>query len=699
VSAEPRAQLVASRAAAVSRQEYPGHGVAAPSAIPPGGTQIDEIGIVAWDDAPPLRLRASAATGDANVIGSLAFNTRVHVIKRFPGDWLFVASGDGRLGYVAAQYVWFGPSHPLPEPNARLHRVEPGVAGAAIAIAERYFRAAATDWGRDLRFYVNVLATVNHISVPSSVDGWQSVRFESGQFIWIPSVAFARSLHVSSGSYTYEAADTLGIAGALQRIGQLQADFRLAITLSGQYIPAAVVAHVESAIIEIMQGLALLAVGAIALLAGLTLIGGLIGSAPGAAAGFELGLAIIEWVGLGFLVQWIASSVASIGGAFLQFLTTVWNARGDRTAIDLAARQFADAIGVLMGVLVQLLVMWAVSIGVRAALARLQGTAFARAFGETRLGQWLTERITRYNAGETSVPGPREVALRAQARALASELGLGDAQALALLRAIDATTLRALHDRFGSERLGELSSRAPSILDAFSRALRATGDDAAGRASLMEGARLNARGTLSNAVFEQALNAYTEFRGRYGGRVSGDFMSRFWRRLGLDTRQAAAEITLAEDLLAGRTPLGETSHVDALPESATGERVPEYRATTPDGARLVENKAIGRPDQPLSRNGVRDNAGSANGQLRAQSEATGETGGLIRIDGRDAGPSPDVTPETLADWVSSRLPSPRDSMVARWVEIFYRNGTGQLIRVVLELENHRFVLRSSEVVR
>jgi hypothetical protein len=227
--------------------------------------------------------------------------------------------------------------------------------------------------------------------------------------------------------------------------------------------------------------------------------------------------------------------------------------------------------------------------------------------------------------------------------------------------------------------------------------------DGSARAALIQGLRLNARGALSNAVFEQALAAYTRFRTTYGDRVTGDFLSRFWRSLSprRDPRGAEAEIRLAEDLLAGRTPLGPTSSVEALPEAtAQGVRVPEYRATTPDGARLVEAKAIGEPNRPLTENTVGNNARSANEQIRTQAATSGEAeGGLIRLDGRDAGPS-NVTPETLARWVSTRIPSPRGTRVTQWVEIFYRNATGQLIRVVLEVgaDGNGFSLRSSEVV-
>lgn len=697
--------------AAVALQDEGGRCVGPPTAIPQDGQAVNDIGIVMHDGTPQLRLRGSPSTTDDNIIGSLPFNTRVQIIKRFPGDWLFVSTSDGRMGYCSATYVWFAPEHPLPEPNAQLHCVRAGTEGTAIAIAQRYFGDVADDWGQDLRFYVNVIAAVNHVSVPSSVDGWRSVAFRAEELIWIPSHQFARGMigRVSSGSHTYEAADALGIAGAIERAGELLSDFRTAIALSGRHIPAAIARHAEESIISILQSLMLLAVGAVAILALSTAIGaaigffaGGVGAAPGAAAGFEVGMAIVEWLGLGFLVAWIATSVARIGSAFATFIGTVWNARGDREVLERAAVEFAEAIGVLVGVLIEAIVMWAVGQGLSRALAGLRNTAIGRAFGETRLGTWLGERIARYSSGETPLPGPREVALRSQARELATRLGMSQAEALALLRVMDAPTIQGLHDEFGAEPLRMLATRSASVQRAFAEALRVTAaSDGTARAALMEGVRLNERGTLSNAIFEQALAAYTRFRTTYGDRVTGDFVSRFWRSLSqrMDPRQAETEIRLAEDLLAGRTPLGETTGVDALPESPVpGVRVPEYRATTPEGARLVESKAIGEPGQPITETTVGGNARSANAQIRTQAQTTGETeGGLIRLDARDAGPT-EVTPETLADWVSHRIPSPRGSRVTRWVEIFYRDGTGRLLRVVLELQGTRFALRSAEVV-
>src|SRR5262249_20874107 len=159
------------------------------------------------------------------------FNTHVQVMQSFASDWLLVATLDGKMGYCARPYVWFAPAHKMPEPNAKLHKVEAGEPGYAINIASHYYGAVADKWGADLRFYVNVLGAVNHLDVPHTVGGWRTVQFPADRYIWIPSIEFARTLHgvLSSGSITYEVADALGIAGIIERIGQLISDFKEAI--------------------------------------------------------------------------------------------------------------------------------------------------------------------------------------------------------------------------------------------------------------------------------------------------------------------------------------------------------------------------------------------------------------------------------------------------------------------------------------
>lgn len=386
--------------------------------VPAGGKPVNEIGVVARDQEPQLRMRSSMSTAnDSNILTRLPFNTRVQVMQAFPGDWLLVATANGRIGYCERQYIWYAPEHKLPEPNAKLHKVQGGTAGFAISIARHYYGDIANKWGTDLRFFVNVLGAVNHLDVPDTVSGWETVQFKADTYIWIPDADFAKSLHgvLNSGSLTYNVASALGIAGFLERAGQLYTDFKDAIAFSGKYLPGAIAKHAEDSILGILQSLMWMAIGAVALLAITTVVGAAIGAlaggalaAPGAAAGFEVGLALLDWIGLAFLVKWIGSSIARIGSTFGTFFSAVWNARGDQHAIDAAARAFAEAIGTLVGVLLEALVMWGISAGVKAAVPKIAETPIGRAFGKTKLGEWLDARIKSYNAGEAPILGPKQ---------------------------------------------------------------------------------------------------------------------------------------------------------------------------------------------------------------------------------------------------------------------------------------------------
>jgi hypothetical protein len=458
-----------------------------------------------------------------------------------------------------------------------------------------------------------------------------------------------------------------------------------------------------------------MAAGAVVLLALATLIGAAIGfvlgagagAAPGAAIGFEVGLALIEWIGLGFLIQWIAHSVQRIGSAFATFFTSVWSAHGDHQKLELAALELAEAIGICAGVAIEALVMWAAAKGVDAALGALQGTALARAFGES-LGPWLRERVGNFKEGKTEVPlprgkkvkvpGPREALVLMRAPKLAKELGIPEGEAASLLRVADAATISGLKSELGEGGLKQLAGKPRAFREAFFEVLELVGADGVARAQLMEALRLNRKGTLANAVTQQALNAYLAFLKRHGKRVSGAFMKRFWRALAEDTAEALAELRLAEDLLAGKTPLGPIRNIEGLLESPIPtEQTPEFRVTLPSGSRLVECKTISNPGKPLAKEPVRRNVGEANGQLRDESFRTGEVDGLIRLDARDTGKT-DMSAEQLNEWVSSKIPSPRESRATRWVELFYKNAQGEVIKVVLELKGSRFSVHSQSSV-
>jgi hypothetical protein len=373
------------------------------------------LGVVVWDDNPMLRLRSEPST-TSTVTASLAFNTHVQIMQRLPGDWLHVSTRDGREGYVAANYLWSAPQHPLLEPNVRVHRVEKynraTGAGTAIAIAQKYYKVGKV---QNLRFYVALLAAANRIPIPASVEGWKQVELAHRQLIWVPSQQFADAMRgkINSGSYTYELADSLGVAdiveaveNALDRLNQLLSDLGKAVWRSLRYLPGAIARHVTQSAIAALTSLLEMAVQAMLLLAVFTALGaaigalfGGVGAAPGAAIGFEVGLAVLEWAGLYFLLEWIADAVSRIGSAFVAFLESIWNARGDSAKIDQAAQELAEALGVIYGLAIEALVMWAAFKGAEAALSTLKGSKLERAFGTGEFGSWLRERLEHKSTG------------------------------------------------------------------------------------------------------------------------------------------------------------------------------------------------------------------------------------------------------------------------------------------------------------
>ncbi|NRD60706.1 SH3 domain-containing protein [Corallococcus exiguus] len=374
------------------------------------GEAVGRVGIIQWDGASEVRLRATRSTTESNIIQTLPFNTTVQVIRRWKDGWAEISTRHGQTGFAASEYIW---TH-LPEPSARLHRVEAGVPGTAIAIAEAYYGDLAHPWGQDLRFFVNVLAHTNRLAVPAGTTGWREVHFRSDTLIWIPGRHFAQSLSdvVNSGSRSFNLATTLG--STVARVTQLGDDFHRAVALSTRYLSESVTRHTEKVLQDIVMALAEMVLGGIAVLAVSTAIGagigalaGGVGAAPGAAAGFEIGLIVLEWLGLAMLLNWLVESLWKVAKAFHKFISTVWEARGSAAAIDRAAREFAEAVATLVGAIMEGVIMLAMSRGVSWMVRALRGTALARKLGEAQLAKWLHKRLDLFR--EKHGARPREV--------------------------------------------------------------------------------------------------------------------------------------------------------------------------------------------------------------------------------------------------------------------------------------------------
>lgn len=372
--------------------------------IPTAGVFVNELGIV----APEANLRPAPST-DNQPLKLLAFNTKVQIIKELGGDWSYISTEEGDTGYVASYLIKKG----LPEPGAVLHKIESGE--SAIGIAERYYGENANRWGRDLRYYVNVLVHVNGgegdatkgIYTPHAGAGWRETQVRSGYYIWVPSPGFANSLQgvVESGSITYGIKE--GIDNTIDFFRRKLNDFKYANQFVGQLLPQKLsddlLGAIKSALLNFALGMIaaglLLAITAglgavIGALAGL-LAGG-VGAAPGAALGtkigFEIGLFLLKWIGLGLLVTYGVSLLGRIGIAFGEYVIAVWKANGDRRELENSADLCAEAIKEFLLSVLELVIMLVAAWGVGRAMGALANTKIGRRLGYDRLLEWVKQR-------------------------------------------------------------------------------------------------------------------------------------------------------------------------------------------------------------------------------------------------------------------------------------------------------------------
>jgi len=426
--------------------------------IPPGGELVGRVGIINWDGTPEVRLRSERNTTNGSLIRTLPFSTHVQVIKRFPDGWSYIATPWGQEGFVASSYLWTN----LPEPGARLHRVEKDIAGTAIAISESYY-GDLVQWGQDLRFFVNVLGLVNRKVVPSGSTGWQAVRFQAGDLIWVPDRHYAQSLLtvVDSGSISYDFLHL--ITTPIARFLQLCEDYGRAIRLSLNYLREAVARHARKISREVLESLAVMVVVSIGVLMITSGVGGAVGffaggvgAAPGAAIGFKCGLFFLEWLGLASLGIWLGASLYEIGTGFARFIDMVWNARGEQARLELAARQYAETLATLLGTALEAVLMLAAARGTGWAVNALRRTPIGRSVGENNLGKWLGRTLDDYKEG---FPGrPREVLGRYYRRVeLCAQTRKGNLETLGEFDGIDMG--KKLFIEYKSAR--RLSSKAP----------------------------------------------------------------------------------------------------------------------------------------------------------------------------------------------------------------------------------------------
>jgi hypothetical protein len=177
------------------------------------------------------------------------------------------------------------------------------------------------------------------------------------------------------------------------------------------YGPQSVIDETGKRIEDIMEGLlpGLLMVGCVVGISTLlgAAIGGVVGflafgagAAPGAAigaeVGFDVGMALVTWVGLGFLVVYIAESLGEVSSLMVEGVGLAWNARGKPPVVRAAgvhagAKKMGKAIGVFVRVLLEAIVLYLLEKGapyVAARLSELVGKLKASKLG-SGFAEWV----------------------------------------------------------------------------------------------------------------------------------------------------------------------------------------------------------------------------------------------------------------------------------------------------------------------
>lgn len=137
---------------------------------------------------------------------------------------------------------------------------------------------------------------------------------------------------------------------------------------------------------------------------GVGALAGGVGAVPGAAAGAKIGLIvgnwILVWLGVGFLMVYLAEHVGAMGEKFKAGILGAWESRGSPAALDAAARQLADGIGLFFSLLLQALVAYLThQAGQGKAAAALQTLRESVLFKRCpRLQAWLIENYPRLRA-------------------------------------------------------------------------------------------------------------------------------------------------------------------------------------------------------------------------------------------------------------------------------------------------------------
>jgi len=188
--------------------------------------------------------------------------------------------------------------------------------------------------------------------------------------------------------------------GVLQKIGYLK---DAVASMSENYVLSAIKRHTTEDFLEIIKGIVpglIIAFGAVIVSAAIGAgIGAMffgVGAAPGAAIGGIIGtkvaVALLGYLGLGFLAYYVVEHIGEAGQYFAHGVWLAWNSAGSRVKIVTAGREFAEGIGVLFSLIIQAMLAFLLRNGGKG-MSKLRDSKFFKWC--PKVDVWLNENFLR----------------------------------------------------------------------------------------------------------------------------------------------------------------------------------------------------------------------------------------------------------------------------------------------------------------
>src|SRR5439155_13238551 len=132
------------------------------------------------------------------------------------------------------------------------------------------------------------------------------------------------------------------------------------------------------------------------------------GCVSGLAAGFAVGTAMLEALGLVFLAVYLKDRLGDIGSALYSGASKAWNSCGDEVTIDAAAWQMAEGIGLFYAALLQALLLYLGSaLTSRTLAASRQALRGSKLFQSCeKLEAWLNKNFAELYEEHIGKPAP-----------------------------------------------------------------------------------------------------------------------------------------------------------------------------------------------------------------------------------------------------------------------------------------------------